>query len=98
MGVATTIAAVLMLAVVCEYLTNIFKPIIPKTEYPIALIISMAVGIVLTLLTKLDLLSALGFEVTLPVAGQVVTGFIISGGSSVVHELVAKLRSTRIGE
>lgn len=96
MGTAAGVIAVIMLAVLCEFLTKLFKPLLPQTKYPFALVISMIFGVALTVLTSFDVLSELGFIVVSPIAGQIITGLIISGGSSGVHELIAKLRASRI--
>ncbi|HZK24970.1 MAG TPA: hypothetical protein VFC74_06240 [Oscillospiraceae bacterium] len=86
---------IIFLAILVEYIVNIIKPLIPDVNYPIPLILSLIVGIGLALLVQIDILSALGFEPRNIHIGCVVTGLVVAGGASAVHELFAKLRASR---
>ena len=89
---------IIFLAVIVEYLTNILKQFIPdslETEFPIPLLISLVLGITLGLFVRVDVLSALGFEPVNQTVSYITTGLIASGGSTAVHELIAKLRASR---
>ena len=89
------IILIIMLAILVEYIVNIIKPLIPEVNYPIPLIISLVVGVGLALIVQVDILLALGYEPINGVAGCIVTGLIVSGGSAAVHELISKLRASR---
>lgn len=92
------LALVIALALVVEYITNILKPLVPNIEnikYPIPLVIALAVGITLTLTTQINLLNIIGLNTTNQYIGFITTGVIIAGGSTAVHELLAKLRESR---
>ena len=89
------IILILMLAIIVEYIVNIIKPLVPDIDYPVPLILSLVIGVALALIVRIDILVALGFEPISEFAGCFLTGLIVSGGSSAVHELIAKLRSSR---
>lgn len=97
-AVVGRVIMVVFLAIIVEYLTNIFKQFIPKTlktEFPIPLLISLILGIGLGLTVRIDILRSLGFEMSYPVVSYILTGLIASGGSAGVHEIIAKLRASR---
>lgn len=89
------ILMIILLSVIVEYIVNLIKPLMPETSYPVPLVLSMVIGICLGLLVKVDILSAVGFEPVNQSISYVVTGLIASGGSTAVHELIAKLRASR---
>lgn len=89
------IVMIILLSVIVEYIVNVLKPLMPETSYPVPLVLSMVIGICLGLLVKVDILSAVGFEPVNLTVSYVITGLITSGGSTAVHELVAKLRASR---
>ena len=89
------IVMIILLSVIVEYIVNLIKPLIPETNYPVPLIISLIVGMGLGLLVRVDILTAIGFEPVNLTVSYVITGLIASGGSTAVHELIAKLRASR---
>jgi len=86
---------IILLSVIVEYLVNVIKPLIPETDYPIPLVISLVIGIALAVVVKADILTAVGFSPSYLIISYIVTGLIVSGGSTAVHELIAKLRASR---
>ena len=86
---------IILLSVIVEYLVNVIKPLIPESDYPIPLVISLVIGIVLAVVVKADILTAVGFSPSYLIISYIVTGLIVSGGSTAVHELIAKLRASR---
>lgn len=92
----TLIITIVFLAIITEYLTDMIKHLIPyETDYPFPLIIAMVVGIGLSVLTGADFLSAVGFTPKHDLIAQIITGLVVSGGSTAIHELTAKLRASR---
>ncbi len=89
------VVMIILLSVLVEYIVNLIKPLMPETEYPVPLIISLVIGVCLGLLVRVDILSAVGFEPVNLTVSYVITGLIASGGSTAVHELIAKLRASR---
>lgn len=95
-----SIIMVIMLAIVVQYIVDIIKNIIPSSgvgSIKLPPIYSLIVGVVMAVLFQVDLMATLGFTTSYALAGWIITGLIISGGSSAVHELIAKLRESRTG-
>ena len=89
------IVMIILLAIIVEYIVNLIKPLMPESEYPVPLILSLVIGVCLGLLVRVDILSAVGFEPVSLTVSYVITGLIASGGSTAVHELISKLRASR---
>ena len=89
------IVMIVLLSVIVEYIVNLIKPLMPETDYPIPLIISLVFGIALAVVVKADILTAVGFSPSYLIISYIVTGLIVSGGSTAVHELISKLRASR---
>lgn len=90
------VLTVILLAILTEYLVNLIKPLFTyKGAYPVPILIAMVIGVGLSLLTKADILTALDLEPINNIASYIVTGLVVSGGSSAIHELLAKLRGSR---
>lgn len=85
----------LLVAIVVEYLTGVIAPFIPETTYPVSLIISMVLGVLICIICRVDLLTGLGLSVSVPMISYIISGLAASGGSKAAHELIAKLRASR---
>jgi hypothetical protein len=95
-----SIILVFLLATLVQYIVDILKNAIPATaigKVTLAPIYSLIVGIALAIIFQVDIMAALGFATQYAIAGWIITGLIVSGGSSAVHELIAKLRESRTG-
>lgn len=97
MNIAMALTMILILSMVVEAVVAVLKKILPekigRLELPILL--SIVVGIALAVLTQSDLLTAIGFNVSIAWVSWVVTGIASGGGSKVVHELISKIRASR---
>jgi hypothetical protein len=97
MNIAMALTMILILSMVVEAVVSVLKKILPekigRLELPILL--SIVVGIALAVLTQSDLLTAIGFNVSIAWVSWVVTGIASGGGSKVVHELISKIRASR---
>ncbi len=77
-----------LVAFLVEALLQTIKPIYDKeTGWNMDKIISIIVGIVVCLVTNVDLFAELGFVVAVPYLGSVLTGVIASRGSNFVHDI-----------
>lgn len=100
--IVAIIVLVIMLAIVVQFLVDIIKRIFPvpaigKVQIPP--IYAAIIGIVLAIAFRVGIMAALGFETPYPAVDWIVTGLIVSGGSTGVHELISKLRESRkLGE
>ena len=83
----------LVAAVIAETLTNIAKAVYDpeKRTVDIDLIVAVVFGIIIALVTQVDMLSALGLSVVHPIVGQVITGIVFARGASAVHDLLKSL-------
>lgn len=77
-----------LVAFLVEALLQTIKPIYDKeTGWNIDKIVSIVVGIVVCLVTNVDLFAELGFVVSVPYLGSILTGVIASRGSNFVHDI-----------
>jgi hypothetical protein len=93
-----TLVLVLMLATVVQYLVDLIKKAVPAKTIggvQLAPIYAAVIGVTTAVTFQVGLLTAVGFQTPYAMADWVITGLILSGGSSVVHELIAKLRASR---
>jgi hypothetical protein len=98
MEVVSALAAILALAFVVEFLTNIIKGLIQVEaigKVKLTPIISMVVGIAVAILCKADIMAAIGFPIQYQLGAWIITGLIISGGSALVYEFISKIRESR---
>lgn len=79
----------ILVAFLVESLIQTLKPIYDKeTGWNMDKIISVFVGILVCLVTNVDLFTELGFMVSIPYLGSVLTGVIASRGSNFVHDIL----------
>lgn len=98
MIIVSLLIAVLALTILAQTVTDILKQLIPIEKIgpiPLPQLLALIVGVVVAVVTRTDILAAIGFSVHSELAGWIITGIVISGGASTVHELVAKLRESR---
>jgi hypothetical protein len=77
-----------LVAFLVEALIQTIKPIYDKeTGWNMDKIVSIIVGIVVCLVTNVDLFAELGFVVAVPFLGSILTGVIASRGSNFVHDI-----------
>lgn len=92
-----SLVLVIMLATLVTFLTDRVKAIIPIAKVAgveLAPIWAAVIGLAVAFTTKLDLLASLDLPSN-PAVGMIITGLVISGGSTAVHELIANLRENR---
>jgi hypothetical protein len=82
----------MVLALVIEVITNLFKNYIPaiKSKGYVPLIAGI-LGAGLCLLTSTGIITATGIEIAWPWVDYVITGIVISRGAGVVNDLAKKL-------
>ena len=82
------IIAILIAAVLTEAVWETFKPVWEKGKINLDRIGSLAVGVIVAVVAKADICSALGLDMAYPVVGYIVTGMLISRGANFVHDLL----------
>lgn len=92
------LVVVLMVATLVQFLVDRVKDVLPAKAmtYLRAPVWSLAFGVLLAFLLNVDVLSMLGWSSTVPVVSKLITGLIISAGSAPIHELINKLRASRV--
>lgn len=53
-------------------------------------------GILFALMFDIDFFALIGYSSQQPIIAKIITGLVLSSGSSGVHELLAKLRESRV--
>ena len=77
-----------LIAFLVEAILQTIKPIYDKEKgWNQDKIISIVVGILICLVTGVDLFAELGFVVSVPYLGSIMTGIIASRGSNFVHDI-----------
>ena len=59
---------------------------------------ALCFGLLFALVFRLDLFAMLGLPATIQLVAYLVTGLILSAGSTSIHELIEKLRQSRISD
>lgn len=92
------IVIIFIAAVIVEALLQVVKSWVPENRtspgwlWPVS---GAVLGMGLCLLGRIDLLSAAGITLTVPVVGELLTGILISRGASFVHDLWDKIRGQK---
>jgi len=89
-------ALAVLFAILVEAIVQVVKSGVPETVaipgwlWPA---VSAVIGVVLCIAARVDALSALGVEITVPFIGQAITGLLVSRGSNFLHDLWKKINS-----
>lgn len=99
MTLAAALLAIIMMAILVQFLVDQVKKILPTVvmKYLQPPLIAAIIGIAIAIFYQIDLFEALGFGTQYALASWIFTGLILSSGSTAVHELIAKLRESRGG-
>jgi hypothetical protein len=97
MTLTAAMIAIIIMATLTQYLTDIVKNLIPAPGLIILKppLIAAVIGIVIAVIFQVDLFAVLGFATHYALASWIFTGLILSSGSSAIHELISKLRDSR---
>ncbi|SHJ56105.1 hypothetical protein SAMN02745163_02146 [Clostridium cavendishii DSM 21758] len=85
------IASILVLAGISEAVWESLKMIRKDKKFDVNRIGAMIVGVLLCILTKADILSMVGFDVSIPIVGEVLTGLLISRGANFINDLYGSI-------
>ncbi|WP_353892606.1 hypothetical protein PRVXH_001962 [Proteinivorax hydrogeniformans] len=88
-----TLTTLVILSILIEFTIEIIKNSFPTIKDYKTQILSIILGIAVSITTTTGLLSALDIETTVPLIDYFLTGLIISRGSNVVHDLIKKLKT-----
>ena len=100
------VIVLLALSISTEFLVERIKNLVQVTEVGKIKLVpfyALAVGMAIAFIVRLDFIAVLSaiteYEMhTEPIAGYIMTGLAISGGSVPLHEWFSKLRESRAGQ
>lgn len=89
--------SILVLATMVQFITEIVKGWLPDVvlKYIRPPIIAAIFGVLVALVFNIDVFALAGYTANVPLVGCILTGIVLSAGSAAIHELIAKIRSTR---
>lgn len=76
-----------------ELVKNLFPPIKDEVWKYVNLAGALVAGLVVALVANLSVFDLLEFPLRWPIAGQILTGILISRGSNYIHDMVLKLKN-----
>ena len=82
---------IIILALVAESVWETLKMTWQEGKVSIDRIGALVVALVLSIGVRLDILSLLGINTTIPLLGVILTGILISRGSNFIHDLLVKI-------
>ena len=82
----------IVLAVLCEAIWETLKLLWEDGKASVDRIGAIAVGLVLTITTRMDILALVGLPSITPLVGMILGGIIISRGANFVHDLIKKVQ------
>lgn len=98
-GSENTMTVILVFAILIQFCVDRMKEILGEKIMNMVTpsIWAVAFGIIFALMFDLDIFVLLGFTTSTPLLSRIITGLIMSSGSTGVHELIAAIRNTRKG-
>ena len=85
-----TFIALVILGFTVEAVVETLKLLLVKGKISLATILSLLVGIVISLTVNFDILIILGFNPVIPYVGVILAGILISRGGNFIHILFDK--------
>ncbi|MDU7243281.1 hypothetical protein [Clostridium sp.] len=82
---------IVMIALIAESVWETLKMTWQEGKVSIDRIGALVVALVLSIGVRLDILSLLGINTTIPLLGVILTGILISRGSNFIHDLLVKI-------
>ncbi|MFW6381425.1 MAG: hypothetical protein ACOCZ3_02660 [Bacillota bacterium] len=87
--IAESLTTILLLSVIVEVVTNGVKSIFPYLKGDRSRIVAAIIGISICIITNTGILSQLNIAIRLLSIDYIITGIIISRGSSAVHDIIS---------
>jgi hypothetical protein len=83
---------IVVAATIVEAIVETLKMIWDRNKISISKILAIIVGIIIAIVCEVDILSAVGLPVILPILGYILTGILISRGANFVSDFVRVIR------
>lgn len=87
MEITTLIIVAILVEAIWENLKSIWEG-----GFNINRLGSLALAILICILTKIDLFAIVGITLSIPIVAQILTGIIVSRGANFVNDLFGKIR------
>lgn len=96
-NVSEMILLILTFAALIQFLVDRVKELVGSKVMNVvkAPVWATVFGVLFALMFSIDFFEVFGYTSQMPVVAKVITGLILSAGSTGVHELIAKLRESR---
>lgn len=97
-SLSNAVTIIVVFAILIQFLVDRVKELVGDKVMNIvkAPVWAVAFGALFALMFDIDFFALMGYSSQLPIIAKVITGLILSSGSTEVHELVAKLRESRV--
>jgi hypothetical protein len=97
-SLSNAVTIIVVFAILIQFLVDRVKELVGDKVMNIvkAPVWAVAFGALFALMFDIDFFALIGYSSQLPIIAKVITGLILSSGSTGVHELVAKLRESRV--
>ncbi len=96
---AVDLVLIVVISVICQAVTEQIKKAVkfPSGWYGrlnFKVILSIVISLAMCVSYQIDLLGLLGLDGN-PIVGQIITGIVVAGGSTTIHELIKKINEAR---
>lgn len=81
-----------LVAILVEAIWENIKMIYDKQKFNINMIGSLILGIIICVLTQIDIFSIVGLNINVSFVGSILTGIIVSRGANFVNDLFKRLK------
>lgn len=100
LAISQAIAVILLFAILIQFCVDVIKGIVGEKVMGFIKppIWSLVLGVAFAFMFSLDFFAMFGYISSIPIASTILTGLIMSAGAVPIHELLAKLRESRIQE
>lgn len=100
LAITQAVAIILLFAMLIQFCVDVIKEIVGETvmHYIKPPIWSLVLGVVFAFMFKLDFFAMFGYISSIPLASMILTGLIMSAGAVPIHELLSKIRESRVLE
>ena len=97
-SLSNAVTIIVVFAILIQFLVDRIKELVGSKVMNIvkAPVWAVAFGVLFALMFDIDFFALMGYSSQFPIVAKIITGLILSSGSTGVHELVAKLRETRV--
>lgn len=96
-NLSNAVTVIVVFAILIQFLVDRVKEIVGDKVMNVvkAPVWAVVFGVLFALMFNIDFFALIGFSSQIPIVAKIITGLILSSGSTGVHELIAKLREGR---